>query len=276
MRRWSPIEQALYLLLQLAKSSKSVLEMESFTKLGSSVRTVSQGYLRKAETPEIPPVPVADEAQLPVLFNVKIDRDLVDGVVSWWRGSPSPDAPQLPVLRRPLRPAEREALEARRAELQRATAPCGDADKRRLTAAIVRMLGAFPQVSGRADVPLVEMATSYLWTVRESPPWAIAKACEMVRAGTAGLNRDFCPSEPAFAAIVRPLSAKYAALLGAIQSVLHAPDPEPVREATMGQWQIPHSPMKPEEPEAGYASRVLEQVAARPKIGNWNTDEAAL
>ena len=180
----------------------------------------------------IAPAPVSDEADLPAIFDLAVDRHLVDGVVSWWRDAPGSGAPVRPKLRRALRPAEIDALALRRAALRRATEPYGNADKKRLTAAIVRMLGGFPQMAARSDAAMLATAANYLMTVADCPPWAVAKACDMIRAGTAGINRDFCPTEPAFAGVVRPLPLRYAAALARIEAVIEACPPEPAEART--------------------------------------------
>jgi hypothetical protein len=66
--------------------------------------------------------------------------------------------------------------------------------------------------------------------VRERPHWAIVKACSDVRHGSAGINREFCPSEPTFNGIIGRLVQPYEDALRRTERLLAAkiaPPPAP-------------------------------------------------
>jgi hypothetical protein len=157
----------------------------------------------------------------------EIDRDLVDRVVLFWEGSSLTGAP---VLRRALTAAEHDLLTAHRDHLRAAIAPPQPSDQEPLTAVIARMLNAFPAVNRQSEAAAagggaqaaVKTAAGYLWTLRDCPPWAIVRACDCVRAGTAGIDRNFCPSEPALRAVADRLVEPYRVALARIERLIAA------------------------------------------------------
>jgi hypothetical protein len=84
------------------------------------------------------------------------------------------------------------------------------------------MLGGFTNMQYHDAESAAAMTAGYLWTVRDRPPWAILRACEMVRAGTAGLNRSYCPHEPEFNSLIGRIVAVYELRLRAVESLLSA------------------------------------------------------
>ena len=130
------------------------------------------------------------------------------------------------VLRRPFNDVERSALEKRVWSLKCAVAPPQEEHRDSLLAAIVGMLGAFPAMQRYDELTGLALAAAYLWSARERPPWAILKACHMVRSGTAGLNRAFCPSEPEFNAVAERCASAWVDALRRAKELLRGVDRE--------------------------------------------------
>jgi hypothetical protein len=82
------------------------------------------------------------------------------------------------------------------------------------------MLGAFPAMQRFDQHAALGIAASYMMIARQAPHWAIVKTCEMVRADQAGINPDFCPSEPQFVTIVAGLVKPYADALRRAEQLL--------------------------------------------------------
>ncbi len=110
----------------------------------------------------------------------------------------------------------------------------------------------------------------YLHVVRNYPTWAIIKACEQVRAGQAGLNTSFCPSEPEFCELVRKLVAPYALQLRKTEALLVAkpPNAEAPREAAQPAPQI-------RKPDTGYAKRAVIDLILKLWVLGCNNPSAA-
>src|ERR1700678_2715043 len=151
--------------------------------------------------------PIRHDAELPALFIPEIDRELVR-LVAWWEGG-DPDTGS-PGLRRPFNADEQGALERRVESLLCAIAPMEEVDRDELLAAIAAMLNGFPMMQRLDEIAAISVVAGYLWTVRARPPWAILKACQLVRSGEAGLNTSFCPSEPDFSRLVARCVEGYA------------------------------------------------------------------
>ena len=166
----------------------------------------------------MPPArPIAKADDVPPLFMRDVDRDIPDRAVCWYEGSE-----RTPALRRALTEAERHSLEFRASGLRNALAPYEDRHKDTLAAAIAGMLAGFPAMARHDDETAVALTWGYLCILRDRPPWAIARACEMVRAGRAGLNPSFCPSEPEFNLLVGRVTAEYAERLRKTEAMLRA------------------------------------------------------
>lgn len=164
-------------------------------------------------------VPIADEAKLPPLSDLAIDRDLECLVV--WRDGPTRHG--VPTLRRALDADERQMVEKRVTMLRNALAPFDEAHRSVLGRRIAGMLSAFPVTDGVTDdETAVSKIAGYLWVCREQPPWAISRAIELVRSGRSGLNLSYCPSEPEFNALVSRLVAPYVAAEHRTETFLRA------------------------------------------------------
>jgi hypothetical protein len=181
--------------------------MERLGTLAASLATRSD--LAASARPVRAVIPTTRERDLPPLFVPEIDRELPRLVMFWEGGSASGESKGMAVLRRPFTDVERTALEERVWSLTCAVAPPQEADRDTLLEAISGMLGAFPAMQRHDDLTAMAIAAGYLWTARERPPWAILKACGLVRSGAAGLNRAFCPSEPEFNAIAERCTAAW-------------------------------------------------------------------
>ena len=140
----------------------------------------------------------------------------------------------------------------------------------RCASAVSGMLNGFPAMS-RLDIESA-LATvgGYLHVVRNYPTWAIIKACEQVRAGQAGLNTSFCPSEPEFCELVRKLVAPYALQLRKTEALLVAkpPNAEAPREAAQPAPQI-------RKPDTGYAKRAVIDLILKLWVLGCNNPSAA-
>jgi hypothetical protein len=151
-------------------------------------------------------VPTTDENGLPELYVPAVDRDIQRAVMWWENGGVGSGTP---VLRRPFSADEQSILERRVWELRCALAPFQEGNRNTLICEIAGMFAAFPAMQRYDEATALGIAAGYLWTVRDRPHWAIVKACTMVRAGTAGLNRSYAPSEPEFATLVARLVEPY-------------------------------------------------------------------
>jgi hypothetical protein len=164
-------------------------------------------------------VPTTRDDRLPALYVREIDRDL-HCVVSFWEGGGV--GMGTPVLRRPFKAPEQSLLEHRVWELRCAVAPFEARSRDALLQAISGMLGAFPMMQRFDQHVALSIAAGYLMTVRQQPHWAILRACELVRTNKAGLNPDFCPSEPQFVTVVVGLVKPYADALRRAEQLLEA------------------------------------------------------
>jgi hypothetical protein len=84
------------------------------------------------------------------------------------------------------------------------------------------MLGGFPNMQRHDRKAALGIAIAYLELAAERPPWAILKACQLVRVGEAGLNPGFCPTEPEFNILARRIVAPYAEALRSARQLLDA------------------------------------------------------
>ncbi len=218
-------------------------------------------------------VAITHEDRLPAVYVREIDRDFRDLVRFWENGGVGSGTP---VLRRPFNEAERSALERRIWELRCALASFESGDSEALGRAINGMLGAFPMMQRFDQVAALSMARAYLSLVGGRPYWAIVKACQNVRLGTAGLNLGFCPSEPEFNILVGRLVEPYVNALRRAESLLAAKidPPAPVRptqtevEAKLGRRLGPPSSPQLKPPampvgDGGHAARVMADLVAR-------------
>jgi hypothetical protein len=113
---------------------------------------------------------------MPAISNRTTDVDLPRRL---WEAWIEPGKPRL--LRRPLRENERQALEARRAEL--APWVCGYAPEERDQAAeaVSMMFSGFRSMSGQSDEQAVATVAGVLQALAPFPAWAIKRACEKIR-----------------------------------------------------------------------------------------------
>jgi hypothetical protein len=222
-----------------------------------------------------PIVPTIRERDLPALFVPAIDRDLPCLVMFWedrsWEDG-GREGGQVcrgtAVLRRPFTDAERSALEERIWSLSCAVAPPQEKDRDSLLAAIAGMLGGFPAMQRYDELTALALAAAYLWCARERPPWAILRACDMVRSGTAGLNRAFCPSEPEFNTIAARCADAWVDALRRTKELLAGIDRQTrAKQLLAGKAQsAPRQPTaKPQAPisDGKHAARALADLEAR-------------
>ena len=168
-------------------------------------------------------MPISTTDDLPPRFDRETDRAIPDRVVMFYRGAAEEPGP--PVLRRPLSEAERGMLEHRIRELRRAVAPFDATHSRALAleGAVSAMIGGFLATAGRLDGPGTALvAKAFLFAARAYPPWAIVEACDRVRGNRAGLNPNYCPTEPAFVSVVAACVALYADRLRQTETLLAA------------------------------------------------------
>ena len=84
-------------------------------------------------------------------------------------------------LLEPLRPADRAALERRKALLDYWLRPAPREDYPRLTKAIAEMMGSFAASSSSEKA----IAAKWLQVVSDLPSWAILRACSQIEGGDA-------------------------------------------------------------------------------------------
>jgi hypothetical protein len=227
-------------------------------------------------------VAITHEDRLPAIYVREIDRDLRDLVRCWEGGAVGSGTP---MLRRPLNDTERSALEHRIWELRCALTPFENSDREALGRAINGMLGAFPTMQRFDQVAALSMGRAYLSLAERRPYWAIVKACQMVRLGTAGLNSGFCLSEPEFNSLVGRLVEPYVNALRRAECLLAAKieppaSPRPTREeleAKLGRRLDPPSSHEPKPPampagDGGHAARVIADLAARKAMREANSE----
>jgi hypothetical protein len=202
-------------------------------------------------------IPILREDRLPALFVLAVDRSIPDRVVMFWENGGV--GLGTPVLRRRLTDAEKSALEQRASELRDALAPWPESSRDKLLEEISGMLGAFPSMQRLDEETAMCMAAAYLWTVRGRPHWAISKGCGMVRAGAAGFNPSYCPSEPEFNKMIGRLIADYVNRLAATERLLAAKaEQRPVRPVSL-------QPIPTASPgsDRNHAARAIADLQAR-------------
>ena len=225
--------------------------------------------------PSRPIVPTIRERDLPALFVPEVDREL-PRLVMWWEegGAGSEEYGErarrgTAVLRRPFTDAERSALEERAWSLSCAVAPPREEDQDSLLAAIAGMLGAFPAMQRYDELTGLALAAAYLWSARERPPWAILKACDMVRSGTTELKRAFCPSEPEFNAIAARCADAWVDVLRRTKELLAGIDRQTRAKQLPGKpTSAPRPPTPPNDrksppSDGNHAGRALADLEAR-------------
>jgi hypothetical protein len=173
-------------------------------------------------------LPVLHERDLPPLYVPEVDRNL-HSLVEFWEGGARVGA-GTPMLRRPFTESEQSLLERRFWDLQRATAPWEHGQRESLLKVISGMLGSFPAMQRFDQHAAFSIANSYLTAARQQPHWAIIKAVEQVRSGTAGINPSYAPSEAEFLIVTTRLVEPYIAALKRAERLLEAkvqPPPPP-------------------------------------------------
>jgi hypothetical protein len=159
-------------------------------------------------------VPIANSDHLPEVHSRDLSR--IERLVVWTSA-----AGQLE-LARPLTGEETAWLSVRMHALERALEPWRGDSRDDLLGVISRMLGGFPNMQRHDRVAALGIAMAYLEVAAECPPWAILKACQLVRRGKAGLNPSFCPTEPEFNILARRLLAPYVEALRRARQLLDA------------------------------------------------------
>lgn len=128
-------------------------------------------------------------------------------------------------LLEPLRPADRVALERRKALLDHWLRPAPREDYPRLTKAIAEMLGAFPAGSSGSEKAIV---AKWLQVVSDLPSWAILRACAQIESGDAeGASLDYRPSAPRLKAVAKEVMVPWLEELAQVRAVLSAKALEP-------------------------------------------------
>jgi hypothetical protein len=134
-------------------------------------------------------------------------------------------------LRRPLAGVERQALEARAAELAPALASYRrPLDDDRVATALATMFGAFHAMRGQGGDALARIhATMDL--LATFPAWAIQRAClsiqrdgyQRIEHGVARIERTWPPSDPELVEALRAIVRPYAKALASAKALLCAP-----------------------------------------------------
>lgn len=146
--------------------------------------------------------PMTLDGPLPKISNPLTDIEIPKAVWSAW--VPTAESRQ---LRRALMPAERSALEARRAELAPALEPfAGRTETNRVDLALVDMFGAFRSMrqTGADALAILEASRRSL---TQFPCWAIEKACRSIQQNgvwrDGKFDRQWPPSDPEIIDAVR-------------------------------------------------------------------------
>jgi hypothetical protein len=165
---------------------------------------------------------------------LETDRDIPDRVVAYYEGF----AYHQPILRRDLRAGERIDLLRRREELLIAVGePITKRHWDRCAGAVSSMFRGFPTMARLNRESAVATVGVFLQEMRNYPPWAVIKACDLVRTGKADLNRTYCPTDPEFHEVVRGLIAPYELQLRKTDAVLDAslPSAQPKPNRTIAE-----------------------------------------
>jgi hypothetical protein len=213
----------------------------------ASLRTPSNSHGVQAN--EI--VPISDGSRLPPLHMPEIERIDRLVVVTYSSGQKE--------LLRPLNDESRSTL-ARR--IYDPIEPCREDNRDGLLGAISGMLGAYPMNQRYDRIVALSMAAAYLWTARDQPPWAILRACDLVRGGKAGLNLSFCPSEPEFNAVAARCVEPYRDELRRSRELLDAKAVEPP-PPKLSREEIEAKLGAPPPADRCYSARALSGLDAR-------------
>lgn len=153
--------------------------METVMKpLGAAARKVTSGSAlpvsqrNSARAPSIS----YHAGNLPAALNYPVDVGIPYKLWSAW--IPNDGSPR--ELYRPLRESEREALEARRAELAPALEPYGPADTDRVVTAISAMFGSFRSMRDRGADAVAALDNARR-AVAPFPAWAVEIACAVIQ-----------------------------------------------------------------------------------------------
>lgn len=127
-------------------------------------------------------------------------------------------------LLEPLKPADRVALERRKAMLDHWLLPASREDYPRLTKAIAEMMGSF----GAGSSSEKAVVAKWLQVVSDLPSWAILRACALIESGDAeGASLDYRPSAPRLKAVARDVMAPWLEELAQLRAVLAVKALEP-------------------------------------------------
>lgn len=148
--------------------------------------------------------------------------------------------------------AEREALVMRTRSLQLALRPAqmADADKRKIGAAIARMLGGYTSLRNADTRGLVAALVQSLW---QFPAWATVVVCDKVHDGLIpGLNPAFAPAVPELCQLIRAEIAVVVVEQARIAEALAlvARDAEPTEEEKAARKQNATAWLKRDDPRA--------------------------
>jgi hypothetical protein len=199
-----------------------------------------------------------DAGNLPPLVDPMTDRRIPDLVFSNWIPSTGPRA-----VIRPLSEHERALVEARAGDLRGALLPLPREHNNRAGAALAEMLGGFRSTLRVDYETALDMAESLARLLSPYPAWAIERACSLIRAGDAGLDKHYAPNDTQIVEVVRGVVRHYQRTLAVMDALLTAPvePPSPTRQklpATTGQAQTAKRIA-----DGKHAQRVLADLEAR-------------
>jgi hypothetical protein len=138
---------------------------------------------------------------MPKILSRAVDVEIPLTAWSAWKPT---DGPRL--LRRPLTPTERQALQSRRAELEPWMAGYHPSEADEVALALLDMFGSFPSMRGKAGEAAAR-GDAAMRLLREQPAWAIVKACREIQAKGVfredRYERQWPPSDPELMEAVR-------------------------------------------------------------------------
>jgi hypothetical protein len=212
--------------------------------------------------------PIRNAEALPTAWDAETDRRIKDRVVSFWKTSGA-DGPRSPVLRRTLTDEESRKLKVRAVDMLRALAPLDETTRdRNLSMAVDGMLNGFDQTRRLDSAAAAATRIGFLHVVRECPPWAIERACELIRTKRVSLDLAWPPSEAQFRGVVDRLTEPYAVTLARIEELLAAPveppPPPPLTEEEKTAFRAKHQLRmgQPSYPVTAYTPEEISEIEA--------------
>lgn len=228
-----------------------------------------------------------DDRNLPALCNPETDLTIPRRVWSGWAPSTG-----LREIVRPLRSDERQALQARAAELRPALRPyTRPAEDDRVAQAVADMFSGFPSMrhSGEDAIGRVDSAMRAL---SKFPAWAIERGCrsiqqngyETVQNDVVKTERHWPPSDPEICRTVTAVEKIHRAALTSAEALLAAPveqeddAPKPTLEeieAKLGRSLGSRPEVQNPEPESRHDGKHAQRVAAELEARRMRREQAA-